>query len=226
MEKRLIPIKTAPSLKISEIFCSLQGESTRLGLRTVFVRLTGCPLRCVWCDTAHAFSGGKRLLLPEILEKVAAFKADFVCVTGGEPLAQKNCLPLLKALCDNNYSVSLETSGALDISEVDSRVAKIVDLKAPDSGEFAKNHWQNLDFLTAKDELKLVLASRKDYEWARDFVAENAQKWHLPRTSILFSPVAETLNPTDLADWMMEDQLKIRFQLQLHKVLWGNTKGK
>ena len=213
----------SPTLKISEIFHSLQGESSRVGLPTVFVRLTGCPLRCVWCDTEHAFSGGKRLSLTAIVDKVRHFGAQHVCVTGGEPLAQKNCLPLLTLLCDEGFSISLETSGAFDIANVDPRVARIVDLKAPDSGEFAKNLWTNLDHLTARDELKLVLASRADYEWARSALTEHRLAERCP---VLVSPVDASLDATTLAEWVLADRLPVRFQVQLHKRLWGNMRGK
>lgn len=213
----------SPSLIINEIFHSLQGESTRVGLPTVFIRLTGCPLRCTWCDTEHAFSGGERRSVPEILAQVASFGTRVVCVTGGEPLAQKTCLPLLSALCDAGYDVSLETSGALDISGVDPRVSRIVDLKAPGSGEAARNRWENLPFLASRDELKFVLADRADYEWAKGVVAEHALDKRCP---LLFSPVQGALPPTDLAAWILADRLPVRFQLQLHKVLWGNMRGK
>ncbi|WP_153109526.1 7-carboxy-7-deazaguanine synthase QueE [Propionivibrio limicola] len=211
------------SLKISEIFFSLQGESTRAGLPTVFIRLTGCPLRCTWCDTAHAFSGGQRRTLPEILEEAARYAPRHVCVTGGEPLAQKNCLPLLVALCDAGYDVSLETSGALDIAGIDPRVSRIVDLKAPGSGELAKNRWKNLDLLTPNDELKFVLKDRVDYEWACDTVRGRRLDRVCP---VLFSPVQGSLDPRQLAEWIVEDRLPVRFQIQLHKLLWGNMQGK
>jgi len=211
------------SLKISEIFFSLQGEATRAGLPTVFVRLTGCPLRCVWCDTEHAFSGGQSLSLERILEQVGSYGARQVCVTGGEPLAQKNCLPLLAALCDAGYEVCLETSGALDISGVDARVSRIVDLKAPGSGESTKNRWANLELLSARDELKFVLKDRADYEWARQTISEH----HLDAVCpLLFSPVQGEIDPTALAEWILADRLPVRFQLQLHKLLWGNIRGK
>lgn len=213
----------AASLRITEIFHSLQGESSRVGLPTVFVRLTGCPLRCVWCDSEYAFSGGESLSIDTILEQVAGYHCPTVCVTGGEPLAQKNCLQLLTALCDADYSVSLETSGALDIGGVDPRVSRIMDLKAPDSGEEKKNRWGNCALLTHRDEVKFVLASRADYDWA---VAASHQHRLLDRCPVLFSPVQDTLDPTLLAQWILDDRLPVRFQLQLHKVLWGNVKGR
>lgn len=211
------------SLKISEIFFSLQGEATRAGLPTVFVRLAGCPLRCVWCDSEHSFTGGKRMSQAQVIEAVAHYGARQVCVTGGEPLAQKACLPLLSALCDAGYDVSLETSGALDIGGVDPRVSRIVDLKAPGSGESAKNRWQNLALLTPRDELKFVLMNRSDYEWARDTVRQYQLDAVCP---ILFSAVQGELKPVDLAEWILADRLHVRFQMQLHKLLWGNMQGK
>lgn len=211
------------TLRVTEIFCSIQGESSRVGLPTVFVRLTGCPLRCTWCDTAYAFSGGESLALADIVQRVAGFECATVCVTGGEPLAQQACLPLLVALCDAGHSVSLETSGALDIGGVDPRVARIVDLKAPGSGETAKNRWENLDLLTPRDELKLVLASREDYDWA---LAACRRHRLFERCPVLFSPVHGALDPAQLAQWILDDRLPLRFQLQLHKLLWGNAKGR
>lgn len=216
-------IDLATRLRITEIFHSIQGESSRIGLPTVFVRLTGCPLRCSWCDTEYAFNGGEMTTIATVLERVAAFSCPTVCVTGGEPLAQKNCLPLLAALCDAGHSVSLETSGALDIDGVDPRVARIVDLKAPGSGEVARNRWENLGLLTAHDELKFVLASREDYDWA---VATCHQHRLFERCPVLFSPVQGQLDPAQLAQWILEDHLPLRFQLQLHKVLWGSAKGR
>jgi 7-carboxy-7-deazaguanine synthase len=215
--------RTAETLRVSEIFHSLQGESTRAGLPTVFVRLTGCPLRCGWCDTSHAFSGGAQMPVAAILQQVAAFACPTVCVTGGEPLAQAGCLPLLAALCDAGYSVSLETSGALDIGGVDARVSRIVDLKAPDSGESAKNRWENLDLLRPNDELKFVLASRADYDWA---VAACRERRLFGRCPILFSPVWDSLPPRQLAEWILADRLPVRLQLQLHKILWGEERGR
>lgn len=208
-------------LRVTEIFHSLQGESTRVGLPTVFVRLTGCPLRCVWCDTEYAFGGGETLTVADILARVAAFGCPTVCVTGGEPLAQKACLDLLAALCDAGYSVSLETGGTLDIDAVDSRVSRIVDLKAPDSGECAKVRWENLALLTPRDELKLVLASEGDYGWAKTQLREHRLDTLCP---VLFSPVQGSLAPEQLAEWILRDRLPVRFQLQMHKVLWGNER--
>lgn len=210
-------------VRVTEIFHSIQGESSRVGLPTVFVRLTGCPLRCVWCDTEYAFTGGDYRSIDDILQAVAQFHCHTVCVTGGEPLAQKSCLPLLTALCDAGYSVSLETSGALDIGEVDARVSRIVDLKAPGSGEVTKNRWENLPLLNARDELKAVLASRADYDWAVALCREHDL---FARCPVLFSPVQGQLAPAELAQWIVTDTLPVRFQLQLHKVLWGNAKGR
>ena len=211
------------SLKVSEIFFSVQGESSRAGLPSVFVRLTGCPLRCVWCDTEYAFTGGQSMTLNRILEEVGTFKTRLVCVTGGEPLAQKNCLLLLTALCDSAYEVSLETSGAIDIAIVDPRVSRVVDLKAPGSGESGKNRWQNLELLTPHDELKFVIKDRTDYEWARNTIVENRLDTVCP---VLFSPVQGAIEPRMLAEWILADRLPVRFQLQLHKLLWGNIRGK
>ena len=211
------------SLKVSEIFFSLQGEGSRVGLPTVFIRLTGCPLRCVWCDSKYAFSGGRSFTLPEILDETSSHTIRRVCVTGGEPLAQKSCLPLLTLLCDAGYEVSLETSGALDIAGVDPRVARIVDLKAPGSGEFDKNRWGNLALLNRQDELKFVLKDRADYEWARDTLREHRLDRLCP---LLFSPVQDELAAQTLAEWVLADRLPVRLQLQLHKLLWGNMRAK
>ena len=218
-----MPADLSATLRITEIFHSIQGESTRVGLPSVFVRLTGCPLRCSWCDTEYAFTGGEVMDVGDILQKVASHACPTVCVTGGEPLAQKACLDLLTALCDHGYSVSLETSGALDVSAVDARVAKIMDLKAPGSGETEKNLWSNLEFLTPCDELKLVLASADDYAWAVDLLKQRRLDQYC---GVLFSPVQGQLNPGQLAEWILRDRLPVRFQLQLHKVLWGNTVGR
>ncbi|HSI21908.1 MAG TPA: 7-carboxy-7-deazaguanine synthase QueE [Methylophilaceae bacterium] len=210
-------------LKIHEIFHSLQGESTRVGLPTVFVRLTGCPLRCGYCDTAYAFQGGENMTLQQILERVASYGAHYVTVTGGEPLAQKQCIPLLKMLCDAGYDVSLETGGSLDTSHVDPRVSVILDIKTPGSGEVQKNLWANLQHLKSSDEVKFVLCDREDYEWAKQVLADQEIA---SKCTVLFSPVYSQLNPTDLADWVLQDRLPVRMQVQLHKILWGETPGK
>ncbi|WP_419419282.1 7-carboxy-7-deazaguanine synthase QueE [Legionella sp. D16C41] len=209
-------------LRITEIFHSLQGESNTVGLPTVFVRLTGCPLRCQYCDTAYAFSGGQLLELEDILTKVASFQCTHVCVTGGEPLAQPDCYPLLKALCDKGFYVSLETSGARDISQVDERVIIVMDLKTPDSGECSKNLLTNLIHLKKTDQIKFVLCSQADYDWACNMLKEYqlAQK-----AQILFSPSWQELDATMLADWIIRDRLPVRFQLQLHKILWNDAPG-
>ena len=209
-------------LRITEIFYSLQGETSRVGLPTVFIRLTGCPLRCTYCDTAYAFTGGQSLTLADILMQVAQYTTRYVTVTGGEPLAQKNCLPLLRALCDAGYSVSLETSGALDIAAVDMRVMRVIDIKTPASGEVEKNRWDNLALITAQDEIKFVLCDENDYLWAREMLIQH----HLSdKCEVLFSPAQGSLNPTQLADWILRDSLPVRFQLQLHKILWNNEAG-
>lgn len=211
------------TVKISEIFFSLQGEASRVGLPTVFVRLTGCPLRCTWCDTEYAFSGGTVMALAAILQDIARHPTRHVCVTGGEPLAQKSCLALLDALCDAGYDVSLETSGALDISGVDPRVARIMDLKAPGSGEVERNRWENLPCLGPRDEVKIIIASRADYDWAKAVLQQHQLSDRCP---VLFSPAQGQLAPADLAAWILADGLDVRFQMQLHKVLWGNMRGK
>lgn len=211
------------ALRITEIFYSLQGEASRVGLPTVFVRLTGCPLRCVWCDTEYSFTGGAPATIQSVLAEVAKYPARQVCVTGGEPLSQKECLPLLSALCDAGYEVSLETSGALDIAAVDPRVARIMDLKAPGSGESDKNLWANLAVLNQRDEIKIVIASRADYEWARDVLRERQLD---QLCQVLFSPAQGQIEAADLASWILEDGLPVRFQMQLHKLLWGNMRGK
>lgn len=211
------------ALRLTEIFYSLQGEASRVGLPTVFVRLTGCPLRCTWCDTTYSFTGGEPASIAAVLAEVAKYPARQVCVTGGEPLAQKECPALLTALCDAGYEVSLETSGALDVSTVDPRVSRIMDLKAPDSGECARNRWENLPFLNARDEIKIVIASRQDYEWAREQIRGHALTQRCP---VLLSPAQGQIQPTELAEWILADGLPVRFQLQLHKLLWGNIQGK
>lgn len=211
------------TLRVSEIFCSLQGETSRIGLPTVFVRLTGCPLRCGYCDSEYAFYGGEGKTIAQIMEQVASHGTPYVTVTGGEPLAQKRCLDLLTALCDAGYAVSLETSGAMPIEAVDPRVARVVDIKTPGSGELSKMRWENLADLRAGDELKLVLVDEADYLWARQLLQEH--KLH-ERCPVLFSPVWETLAPRDLADWVLRDRLPVRVQVQLHKILWGEGPGR
>jgi 7-carboxy-7-deazaguanine synthase len=210
-------------LKLTEIFLSLQGEARDAGWPTVFVRLTGCPLRCQYCDTAYAFHGGEWWDIDAILAEVARHGVRHVCVTGGEPLAQKRCIPLLRRLCDAGYVVSLETSGALDISEVDPRVSRVVDIKTPGSDEVARNRWENLPLLTAHDQVKFVICSRADYEWARDVVAEH--RLH-ERCDVLFSPSYTQVDPRALADWIVADRLLVKFQLQLHKLLWNDEPGR
>lgn len=211
------------TLRVTEIFHSLQGETSRSGLPTVFVRLTGCPLRCGYCDTAYAFHGGESLALDEILRRVAAYGAHYVTLTGGEPLAQKHAPLLLRRLADAGHSVSLETSGALDVSAVDPRVSKILDIKTPGSGESARNLWGNLEHLTAHDEIKFVICDEADYLWSR----EQLQSRRLDRLCpLLFSPVHGRLDPRQLAEWILRDRLPVRFQLQLHKQLWGETPGR
>ena len=213
----------ADTLRVSEIFFSLQGESSRIGLPTVFVRLTGCPLRCDYCDSAHAFSGGRSMALQEVLDEVAQYGVRHVCVTGGEPLAQKRCLSLLQALCDAGYDVSLETSGALDMAEVDARVLKVLDIKTPGSGEEEKNFWGNLDKLCPQDEIKFVLCNEADYEWAKRVLQERRLA---ERCEVLFSPVHGRLPARDLAEWILRDRLPVRMQVQLHKILWGDEVGR
>jgi 7-carboxy-7-deazaguanine synthase len=209
-------------LRITEIFHSLQGESVTAGCPTVFVRLSGCPLRCCYCDTAYAFSGGKWMTQDEVLARVASFDTPYVTVTGGEPLAQKGCLPLLAALCDMGYSVSLETSGALDISRTDTRAVRVMDLKTPASGEVERNRYENLDYLQPQDQVKFVICDRGDYEWSREQVA----KYQLPaRCEVLFSPSFDQQDASELARWILADRLRVRFQVQLHKILWGNEPG-
>ena len=214
--------RSASALKITEIFRSLQGESDSVGWPTVFVRLTGCPLRCVWCDTAYAFQGGTWMEIDAIVDRVQALDTRHVCVTGGEPLAQKRCLELLARLCDAGHRVSLETSGALPVEAVDPRVVKVLDLKAPASGEVGRNLWSNLDDLQPHDQIKFVVADREDFEWA----AEQIRERELTRWDVLLSPVWETLAPATLADWLMASDLEARLQLQMHKLLWGDQPGK
>lgn len=210
-------------LRITEIFHSLQGEARSVGWPTVFVRLTGCPLRCGYCDTAYAFSGGHWWEINAIVAEVAGHGARHVCVTGGEPLAQRRCLDLLRRLCDLGYEVSLETSGALDIGGVDARVVRVMDLKTPGSGELARNRWENVALLTARDQVKFVLCDRADYDWALAMLREHDLA---ARCEVLFSPSFGQLPARELAQWMLDDRVPVRFQLQLHKVLWGEEKGR
>jgi 7-carboxy-7-deazaguanine synthase len=216
-------ISVARRLKITEIFHSLQGEADTVGFPTVFVRLTGCPLRCQYCDTAYAFQGGEWRSIDAVLARVAEFEPRYVCVTGGEPLAQKNCLPLLSELCDAGYRVSIETSGAMPLAGVDARVIRVVDVKTPGSNEERRNRYEDLALLRAEEQVKFVICGRADYEWSRDKVASLGLA---RRCTVLFSPSAEQLPARTLADWILEDRLPVRFQLQLHKVLWGNVPGK
>ena len=210
-------------LRVNEIFHSLQGEADAVGYPTVFVRLTGCPLRCQYCDTEYAFHAGDWLDLEAILDTVRGYGTRHVCVTGGEPLAQPSCLRLLERLCDHGFEVSLETSGALDISAVDGRVSRVVDVKTPGSHEAARNRTDNFGLLTTRDQLKFVICSREDYDWSKAFLQEHALSG---RTRVLFSPSYNQVSPSTLADWILADRLPVRFQLQLHKVLWGDTPGK
>jgi len=212
----------APRLRITEIFHSLQGESATIGYPTVFVRLTGCPLRCGYCDTAYAFTGGEWMDLDTILERVGHYGTQYVTVTGGEPLAQKACLPLLERLCNAGYAVSLETSGALDISAVDARVVKVVDLKTPGSGEVERNLYANIDRLLPHDQVKFVICDRNDFDWA---VGQLRQHDLASRCEVLFSPSFGQQDATELAEWVLEAQLPVRMQVQLHKYLWGNAPG-
>lgn len=214
---------SARRLRITEIFHSLQGEADTVGFPTVFVRLTGCPLRCRFCDTTYAFHGGEWLSSDDVLARVASFTPRYVCVTGGEPLAQKACLPLLTALCDAGYRVSIETSGALPIGDVDPRVVRVVDVKTPGSGEEGRNRYEDLGLLRPEEQVKFVLCGRADYEWARERIADLGLA---NRCTVLFSPSADELPARELADWILADRLPVRFQLQLHKVLWGNVPGK
>jgi len=211
------------TLKVNEIFFSIQGETSKTGLPTVFIRLTGCPLRCVYCDTAYAFHAGKQMSLDDILHKIAGYRTKHVTVTGGEPLAQKACIDLLDLLCDEGYHVSLETSGAIDISKVDERVSRIIDLKTPGSGEVAKNRFKNLKYITPNDQIKFVICDRMDYLWAKDKLKEFQLN---ERCEVLFSPSHGVLDATKLADWILEDHLPVRLQIQLHKYLWGDVPGK
>ena len=210
-------------LRISEIFYSLQGESRSVGLPTVFIRLTGCPLRCQYCDTSYAFSGGETQGIAHIIQQVAQYKTRYITVTGGEPLAQPGCLELLKQLVDKDYSVSLETSGAIDVAKVDPRIIKVMDLKTPASEEERRNLYTNLQYLGNQDQLKFVICNNDDYVWAKEKIA----KYQLDKQcEVLFSPAMGQQDPKQLAEWILHDQLPVRFQLQLHKVLWGDVAGK
>ena len=211
------------SLRLTEIFHSLQGEAARSGLPTVFIRLTGCPLRCTWCDTTYSFTGGSAWEIADILAEVARHPTRHVCVTGGEPLAQKECPALLQALCDVGYDVCLETSGALDISTIDPRVARIMDLKAPASSECERNLWSNLRHLKAGDEIKIIIADRADYDWACQQLTQHRLADLCP---VLLSPAQGSQDARQLAEWILQDGLPVRLQLQLHKLLWGNMQGK
>jgi len=210
-------------LRLTEIFLSLQGESRSVGWPTVFVRLTGCPLRCQYCDTAYAFHGGEWWDIDAILAEVARHGVQHVCVTGGEPLSQKRCVALLQRLCDAGYSVSLETSGAIDIADVDARVSRVVDLKTPGSNEQHRNRLENIALLTARDQVKFVICSRGDYDWAKAMLAEHALD---ARCEVLFSPSYTEVPPRELAEWIIADRLPVRFQMQLHKQLWGEQQGR
>lgn len=213
----------ATRLKLTEIFFSIQGEADSVGWPTVFVRLTGCPLRCQYCDTAYAFHGGEWFTVEQVLERVAEYGARRVCVTGGEPLAQKACMELLRVLCDAGYHVSLETSGAIDIGKVDARVTRVVDIKTPGSGEERRNRLENLALLCPDEQVKFVICDRADFEWARDLVRERALH---ESCTVLFSPSADQVPARDLAQWILDERLPVRLQVQLHKYLWGNTPGR
>ena len=211
------------SLRITEIFFSIQGETSKIGLPTVFIRLTGCPLRCQYCDTSYAFHGGEVMLFEDIIHQVTKFNCKDVCVTGGEPLAQANSKKLLKDLADLDFQVSLETGGSISLKEIDERVKIIMDIKTPDSGEATKNRWENLELLKQTDELKIVICSREDYQWSKEIIEQYKISEKCP---ILFSPCAESIDPRDLAEWILTDQLPIRFQMQIHKILWNNQPGR
>jgi 7-carboxy-7-deazaguanine synthase len=210
------------TLRISEIFYSLQGESTLVGLPTIFVRLTGCPLRCNYCDTEYAFTGGERLTLEQIMTQIKSYKCKTVCVTGGEPLAQKDCHQLLTLLCDEGYQVSLETSGAMAIDQVDPRVIKVLDLKTPNSGEMVRNKMENLQYITEQDQIKFVVCNRRDFEWAAMLIQEHQLA---NKCTVLFSPSYQELEARELAEWILADALPVRMQVQLHKHLWGEKQG-
>ena len=220
---RYVPESREGMLKITEIFHSLQGEARQAGLPTVFVRLTGCPLRCTYCDSAYAFTGGTWMHFDDITARIQAHGTRHVCVTGGEPLAQKRCSEFLAKLCDLGFSVSLETSGAVDINLADKRVSRVMDIKTPDSGEEARNLWSNIEALTPHDQVKFVICSREDYEWAKQTLSD---KNLADYCEVLFSPSWGQVDATELAEWILQDHLPVRYQLQLHKLLWGDTPGK
>lgn len=211
------------SLRISEIFYSLQGESNTVGIPTVFVRLTGCPLRCTYCDTAYAFSGGEKLTQRQIIAQIQNYRCRYITVTGGEPLAQAGCNALMVNLLDLGFHVSLETSGALPVRELDPRIVKVMDLKTPSSGEMQRNNYENIQYLNAQDQVKFVIADQTDYEWSRQQIIDHDL---LGRCQVLFSPVMGLMPPTELADKILADQLPVRFQIQLHKYLWNDVRGK
>jgi len=221
--KARVPESREGLLKVTEIFYSLQGEARDAGRPTVFIRLTGCPLRCVYCDSEYAFYGGEWKNFDQIMEQVASYRTPYVCVTGGEPLAQKRCHELLHGLCEAGYRVSLETSGAIDVSRVDERVSRVLDIKTPGSGEAGRNLWENLELLTAHDQVKFVICSREDYAWA---LAQVRARGLEEKLDILFSPAWGQVDPTQLAEWVLKDHLNVRMQLQLHKLLWGDVPGK
>ncbi len=222
IESSVGDLPIAARVKITEIFLSIQGEADSVGWPTVFVRLTGCPLRCQYCDTAYAFHGGEWMSIDAVAERVDSFGTRHVCVTGGEPLAQKGCLALLVRLCDAGYRVSLETSGAMDVSNVDARVIRVVDVKTPGSGEAARNRLENLELLRPEEQVKFVICNRSDFEWSRELVF--ARRLH-ERCTVLFSPSAGQLEARELAQWILDERLPVRFQVQLHKYLWGDTPG-
>jgi len=211
------------SLRITEIFFSIQGETSKIGLPTVFIRLTGCPLRCQYCDTSYAFYGGEVMLFEDIIHRVTKFNCKDVCVTGGEPMAQANSKKLLKGLADLDFKVSLETGGSISLEGIDERVKIIMDIKTPDSGESTKNRWENLELLKQSDEMKIVICSREDYQWSKEIIEQYKIS---EKCQILFSPCAESIDPRDLAEWILTDQLPIRFQMQIHKILWDNQPGR
>lgn len=221
--ERYIPASREGMLKITEIFHSLQGEAAQVGLPTVFVRLTGCPLRCQYCDSEYAFTGGEWMHFDDILAQVRSYETPYVCVTGGEPLAQKRCSELLRLLCDQGFRVSLETSGAMDLALADERVSRVMDIKTPGSGEQARNRWENVAQLTANDQVKFVICSREDFDWA---MAKTQEHGLAERCEVLFSPSWGQVGEKELAEWILQARAPVRFQMQLHKLLWGDVPGK